>query len=104
MNGHGKSDRSVVPTKSSNKAAQAAETMEGSDLTKGNSSQQSTLRTQSREGVYKAKSKAKGEQVTRKADLIAEIALSIGTSEELIESLEKATKETLELIAKAVKQ
>jgi hypothetical protein len=57
-----------------------------------------------REGVYKAKTKAKGEQVTRKSDLIAEIAVSIGTSEELIESLDKATKETLELIAKAVKQ
>jgi hypothetical protein len=57
-----------------------------------------------REGVYKAKTKTKGEQVTRKSDLIAEIAVSIGTSEELIESLDKATKETLELIAKAVKQ
>jgi hypothetical protein len=51
-----------------------------------------------------AKTKAKSEGVTlRKADLITEIAHSIGTNEELLESLEKATKEALELIAKAVK-
>jgi len=54
MNGHGKSDRSVVPTKSSNKAAQAAETMEGSVLTKGNQLQQNTQRTQSRASVQSA--------------------------------------------------
>ena len=57
----------------------------------------------SREGVYVAKSKAKGVAAPRKAELIAEIATAIGTSEELIESLEKATREALELIAKAVK-
>jgi hypothetical protein len=39
----------------------------------------------------------------RKADLIAEIAHSIDANEELLESLEKATKEALELIARAVK-
>lgn len=57
----------------------------------------------SREGVYVAKTKAKGEHAPRKAELIAEIAHSIGTNEELIESLEKATKEALELIARAVR-
>jgi len=57
----------------------------------------------SREGVYVAKSKAKGVAAPRKAELITEIATAIGTSEELIESLEKATREALELIAKAVK-
>jgi transposase-like protein len=57
----------------------------------------------SREGVYQAKTRAKGVSMVRKADLITEIAHSIGTSEELIESLEKATKEALELIAQAVK-
>ncbi len=57
----------------------------------------------SREGVYKAKSKAKGEHAPRKAELITEIAHAIGTNEELIESLEKATREALELIVKAVK-
>jgi len=56
-----------------------------------------------REGVYKAKTKAKGEHAPRKAELITEIAHSIGTNEELIESLEKATREALELIAKAVR-
>lgn len=54
MNGHGKSDRPILPTKSSNKATQAAETMEGSDLTKGNQRQQNTQRTQSRAGVQSA--------------------------------------------------
>lgn len=57
----------------------------------------------SREGVYVAKTKAKGTQGPRKAELITEIAHSIGTNEELIESLEKATKEALELIARAVR-
>jgi transposase-like protein len=57
----------------------------------------------SREGVYQAKTKARGVNLVRKADLITEIAHSIGTNEELIESLEKATKEALELIARAVR-
>jgi len=57
----------------------------------------------SREGVYQAKSKTKNTNLVRKADLITEIAFSIGTNEELIESLEKATKEALELIARAVR-
>ena len=57
----------------------------------------------SREGVYQAKTKAKGVQTVRKSELITEIAHSIGTNEELIESLEKATKEALELIARAVR-
>ena len=56
-----------------------------------------------REGVYVAKTKARGPQAPRKAELITEIAHAIGTSEELIESLEKATREALELIVKAVK-
>lgn len=57
----------------------------------------------SREGVYVAKAKAKGAAAPRKAELITEIAHAIGTNEELIESLEKATREALELIAKAVR-
>src|SRR6266849_2595142 len=49
MNEHGKSDRSVVPAKSPNKAGQlAAEGMEGSGLTKGNLQQQNVSRTPSR--------------------------------------------------------
>ena len=50
MNGHGKSDSSIVPEKSSNKARQrAAEGMEGRELAKGNTLEQNTLRTQGRE-------------------------------------------------------
>jgi RNA-directed DNA polymerase len=48
-NEHGKSDRPVVPEKSSNKAGQpAAEGMEGRGLTKGNLPQQNASRTPSR--------------------------------------------------------
>jgi RNA-directed DNA polymerase len=49
MNERGKSDRPVVPVKSSNKAGQpVAERMEGRGLTKGNPQQQNASRTQSR--------------------------------------------------------
>jgi hypothetical protein len=49
MNEHGKSDRLVLPEKSSNKAKiAAAEEMEGRGLAKGNSNQQNAFRTQSR--------------------------------------------------------
>ena len=49
MNGHGKSDRPVVPAKSPNKAGQpAAEGMEGRGLAKGNLPQQNASRTPSR--------------------------------------------------------
>jgi len=54
MNEHGKSDESVVPEKQPNKGdavAPPAEAVEGRGSTKGNSPQQNTLRTQSREGV-----------------------------------------------------
>lgn len=81
------------------KAGTSVETI-ATDLGK---SPRSIVAKLAREGVYQAKSKAKGVQAPRKAELIAEIAHSIGTSEELIESLEKATREALELIAKAVK-
>ena len=49
MNGHGTSDRPVVPMKSPNNAGQsAAEEMEGSGLAKGNLPQQNASRTPSR--------------------------------------------------------
>jgi group II intron reverse transcriptase/maturase len=55
MNEHGKSDRFMVPEKSSNKAWQrAAEGMEGRDLAEGNLQQQNTYRTQSRGDVHSA--------------------------------------------------
>jgi RNA-directed DNA polymerase len=56
MNGQGKSDGAVVPAKSPNKAGRqtAAEGMEGSAPTEGNSSQQNTCRIQGRERVQSA--------------------------------------------------
>jgi RNA-directed DNA polymerase len=55
MNADGKSDRSVVPTKSPNKAERtAAEAMEGRGRTKGNLLEGNTLRTQGRDGVHSA--------------------------------------------------
>ena len=55
MNERGKSDRPVVPVKSSNKAGQpAAEGMEGRGLTKGNLQQQNAFRTQSRSNAPSA--------------------------------------------------
>src|SRR5215470_9317566 len=54
-NGPGKSDRPVVPEKSSNKAVQpAAEGTEGSGLAKGNLPQQNASRTPSREDALSA--------------------------------------------------
>jgi RNA-directed DNA polymerase len=54
-NGHGKSDRPVVPGKSPNKAAQpVAEEMEGSGLAKGNLPQQNASRTPSRKDAPSA--------------------------------------------------
>ena len=55
MDGHGKSDRSVVPGKFPNNAGQpVAEEMEGRDLAKGNPRQQNALRTPSRDGAPSA--------------------------------------------------
>ena len=55
MNERGKSDSSVIPTKTPNKAeAPAAEAAEGRGLAKGNSPECNVLRTQSREGAPSA--------------------------------------------------
>jgi RNA-directed DNA polymerase len=56
MNGHGKSDSSVVPQKSPNKAGPeaAAEEAEGRELAKGNPRQQNAPRTRSRSGAPSA--------------------------------------------------
>jgi group II intron reverse transcriptase/maturase len=52
MSGHGKSDNSTVPRKSSDKVRQrTTEKMEGRELAKGKTLEQATLRTQGREGV-----------------------------------------------------
>jgi len=52
----------------------------------------------SREGVYKAKSKATGVARVKKADLVDQIANRCGVAPEIFESLEKANHEVLEAI------
>jgi len=57
MNGHGKSDRSIVPKKPSNKgrgAPRPVETVEGRGLAKGSSAQQNRSRTQRRTDLHHA--------------------------------------------------
>jgi len=55
MDGHGKSDRPVVPSKPSNNAGPpAAEGVEGRGLAKGNPPRQNALRTPSRDGAPSA--------------------------------------------------
>lgn len=57
----------------------------------------------SREGVYKAKAeKAKAEKGVTKASLIEAIAKEVGVASEKLESLEKATKEALVIVAGAL--
>lgn len=54
----------------------------------------------SREGVYVAKAKTKsGDKAVTKADLVAKIAEAKGVDAEKLASLEKATKEALEVLA-----
>lgn len=52
----------------------------------------------SREGVYKTKEAKAGEARVTKADLIAKIAEAKGVDVAKLESLEKATKEALEIL------
>src|SRR5512136_2562816 len=55
MSDHGKSDNSVLPRRSSNKAGQrAAERMEGREMAKGKTLKQTTPRTQGRRGMPSA--------------------------------------------------
>jgi hypothetical protein len=68
-----------------------------------NKTARSVVAKLSREGVYQAKARVRQGAVVRKSDLIAQIALATNTNEELLESLEKATKEALEVLAQAVK-
>jgi len=55
----------------------------------------------SREGVYASKAKEASKRVT-KADLVAKIAEAIEADTAKLESLEKASHEALELVAKAL--
>ncbi len=56
----------------------------------------------SKEKVYVPKTKAKGEARVTKAELVDQIAASLGVPAERMESLEKATSEVLDLVAKAL--
>lgn len=62
-------------------------------------STRSVIAKLSREGIYVAKQRAPGAVKTTKADLIAKIAEKYGVTEVDLESLEKATKAALEILA-----
>lgn len=64
-------------------------------------STRSVIAKLSREGVYKAKEKTSGAARLTKAVLIDQIAAKLGVPAEKLESLEKATKEALELLVGA---
>ena len=55
-----------------------------------------------REGVYKAKEKASASSRVTKAQLIEKVAARLEVPSEKLESLEKATKEALEILAYAI--
>ena len=55
-----------------------------------------------KEGVYVSKAKTNAVARVTKATLIAGIAAAMGVTEESVESLEKATKEALESVLKAL--
>lgn len=55
-----------------------------------------------REKVYVSKEKAKAEKRASKADLVARIAELTGAAEEKLDSLEKATREALEVLVDAL--
>lgn len=56
----------------------------------------------SREGVYVAKAKTKGEGRVTKADLVNRVAAAVGVDATTLESLTKASHEALEALANAV--
>lgn len=56
-----------------------------------------------KEGVYKPKGKEAGKRAMLKAEMVAEISKEIGVSEEVLESLEKATGPALMAVLKALK-
>lgn len=74
---------------------QAGETVEALAEAVGKSVR-SVVAKLSREGVYQAKTKAKGVARVRKAELVERLATACGVPSELFESLEKANHEVLE--------
>ena len=57
----------------------------------------------SKEGVYKAPAKEAGKREMKKAEMVAAISIEIGVSEEVLESLEKATSPALMAVLKALR-
>ena len=93
MNGHGQSDRSIVPAKPANKAGQpAAESVEGRGLAKENAGQQNTLRTQSREGVPSALDRVRQAAIRNKKERFSALFHHI-TVERLRDSFFKIKKD-----------
>ena len=62
-------------------------------------STRSVIAKLSREKVYVAKGKASASSRVTKAQLISLIAAKVNSTDEQLESLEKATKEALEILA-----
>lgn len=62
-------------------------------------STRSVIAKLSREGVYVAKGKTSTSSRVTKAQLITLIAAKVNSTDEQLESLEKATKEALEILA-----
>ena len=76
----------------------AGETVEALAVALGKSVR-SIVAKLSREGIYVAKVKTAAEGRVTKADLIEKIAAKFGVESEKLDSLEKATKEALEILA-----
>jgi len=57
----------------------------------------------SKEGVYKSKAKEAGKREMLKAEMVTEISKEIGVSEEVLESLEKATGPALMHVLRALR-
>jgi hypothetical protein len=68
--------------------------------TKVGKSVRSVIAKLSREGVYKAKSKAKGEGRVTKAELVQRLETALGADSGSLATLEKASHEALEFLAK----
>lgn len=80
---------------------QAGATVEALATTFGKTTR-SIVAKLSREGVYVAKAKTKGEARVKKEALVAQIANVVGVSEEEVGSLEKATASALALVLNAL--
>jgi transposase-like protein len=82
-------------------AYQAGKTVEAIAEQVGKSAR-SIVAKLSREGVYQAKTRATQTPRVRKADLVDQIAARLEVDAELVESLEKATTEALEVLLRGL--